>query len=583
VGKFHTLSEVAGLRIFSNYYRQCWHSRLTIGFATMLRLRDVSLRVKLNALLFGYTVTVIAVLALSGYLLSQYRVGGPVYRDLSEHKELTNELTPPPLLVGRAYLMLQEMETAATDEDRRRAMNNYREFEAEYYKRREFWLSRTIDPAARRALEITGHQPALEVFRLANEEFFPKLRNEQTRKEAGDILRNKIGPTYREHSRAMRDAAQAVEASTRAEEAEATSNIRVWANTTITLSILAVLTFGILGGIIVRSVIKSANALNERVREMASGAGDLTARIVVDGTDEMGQLAEGINAVVAKIQGIVGKARESSLQLLSIASQIASTARNQEQTVNNLSASTTQVAASVREVSATSKDLSGTMNEVSQSASHAADLATRGRDNTTKMATEMRQLVESTQSVSTKLGLIREKADSINAVVTTITKVADQTNLLSINAAIEAEKAGEYGRGFLVVAREIRRLADQTAVATLDIETMVRQMQDAVSAGVMQMDKFADEVRSGVGQVTKINQMTWEIINEVQSLSGRFQLVNEGMRNQTTGAQQINDAMTQIADATHRSAQSIKEFERATMHLRSSVEGLNEEISQFKT
>ena len=223
------------------------------------------------------------------------------------------------------------------------------------------------------------------------------------------------------------------------------------------------------------------------------------------------------------------------------------------------------------------------MNEVSQSAGHAADLATTGRDNTTKMATEMKQLVESTASVSAKLGMIREKADSINAVVTTITKVADQTNLLSINAAIEAEKAGEYGRGFLVVAREIRRLADQTAVATLDIETMVKQMQDAVSAGVMQMDKFADEVRSGVGQVTKINQMTWEIINEVQGLSSRFQLVNEGMRNQSVGAQQINDAMTQVADVAHRSAQTIKEFERATAHLRASVEGLNAEIAQFKT
>ena len=191
------------------------------------------------------------------------------------------------------------------------------------------------------------------------------------------------------------------------------------------------------------------------------------------------------------------------------------------------------------------------------------------------MATEMKQLVESTASVSAKLGIIREKADSINAVVTTITKVADQTNLLSINAAIEAEKAGEYGRGFLVVAREIRRLADQTAVATLDIETMVRQMQDAVSAGVMQMDKFADEVRSGVGQVTKINQMTWEIINEVQGLSGRFQLVNEGMQNQSVGAQQINEAMGQIAEAARRSAQSIQEFEKATAHLRGSVEGLN--------
>ncbi|HVL15652.1 MAG TPA: methyl-accepting chemotaxis protein, partial [Gemmata sp.] len=322
---------------------------------------------------------------------------------------------------------------------------------------------------------------------------------------------------------------------------------------------------------------------NARVNELASGASDLTARVPVTSDDELGQLARSINAMIEKIQGIVGKVRESSLQLLAVASEIAATARNQEQIVSNLTSSTTQVAASVREISATSKDLAGTMNEVSTSASHASELATTGRDNTTKMASEMKQLVESTTSVSTRLGSIREKADSINAVVTTITKVADQTNLLSINAAIEAEKAGEYGRGFLVVAREIRRLADQTAVATLDIETMVRHMQDAVSAGVMQMDKFADEVRSGVGQVTRINQMTYEIINEVESLSGRFSLVNEGMKNQSVGAQQINDAMTQITDAARRTVQAIQEFERATTHLRGSVESLNGEISQFKT
>lgn len=549
----------------------------------MFRLRDVSLRVKLNALLFGYTATVAAVLALSGYLLAQYRIGGPAYREVMDRKRLSDEMTPPPLLIGRVYLMLYEVDGASTPDQRRTAESRYREYEDEYHKRRKEWLGRPdIDPAARAALEKVAHLPAMQVFRLANDEYFPLVHGGK-QKEASTLLREKIAPEYRAHSAAMREAAEAVEVSTKAAEADVAGSIRLWANITIALSVLAVGTFGLIGGYIVRSVIKSAHALTARVREMAGGAGDLTARLPVDGTDEMGQLAEGINAVIAKIQGIVGKARESSLQLLAIASQIGATARNQEQTVNNLSASTTEVAASVRQVSATSKDLSGTMNEVSQTAAHAADLATRGRDNTTKMATEMKQLVESTASVSTKLGLIREKADSINAVVTTITKVADQTNLLSINAAIEAEKAGEYGRGFLVVAREIRRLADQTAVATLDIETMVRQMQDAVGAGVMQMDKFADEVRSGVGQVTKINQMTWEIINEVQSLSGRFQLVNEGMRNQTTGAQQINDAMTQIADATHRSAQSVKEFERTAAHLRSSVEGLNEEIAQFKT
>ena len=554
----------------------------------MFRLGDVPLRTKLNALLIGYTITVAAVLALAGYMLALYRVGGPIYRELSEHKDLTNEMTPPPLLIGRAYLMLQELENETDQAEIRRIIKSYRDYEREYEERRKYWLSQTIDPAAREALERTSHQPASEVFRLANEDYLPNFSAGQqgdaaAKQRAKTVLNTKIAPLFREHAKIIQEAARSVDIASKNEERTTASEIRLWSRLTIVLSVLAVGTFGIIGWFVIRSIANSAHLLLARLNQMAGGAGDLTARLAVDGEDEMGQLAAGINAVIAKIHGIVSKVRESSLQLLSIASQIAATARNQEQTVNNLSASTTQVAASVREISATSKDLSGTMNEVSESAGHASALATSGRDNTTRMASEMKQLVESTASVSAKLGMIREKADSINAVVTTITKVADQTNLLSINAAIEAEKAGEYGRGFLVVAREIRRLADQTAVATLDIETMVKQMQDAVSAGVMQMDKFADEVRSGVGQVTKINQMTWEIITEVQSLSGRFQLVNEGMRNQTVGAQQINDAMAQIAEGTRRSLQSLQDFERATAHLRASVEGLSQEISQFKT
>jgi methyl-accepting chemotaxis protein WspA len=550
----------------------------------MLRLRDVSLRTKLNALLFAYTLTVAAVMALAGCMLAHYRIGGPVYKELSEHKELYAELVPPPLMLGRPYLMLNELETAPDETTARRLLTQYREYEADYYKRRDFWLARPIDPTVRRALETTANTRALEFFRVANEDYLPNLKGDAAAKQkATKVLHEQLAPLYREQRNAIYDATKVLETAMTAEEAADNAAVNFWLNLTIILSVVALVVFGLLGWLVVRNIAASARTLIERVNQMASGAGDLTARVAVDSKDEMGQLAAGINAVIAKIQGIVSKVRESSLQLLSVASEIAATARNQEQTVNNLGSSTTQVAASVREISATSKDLSGTMNEVSQSASHAAELATTGRDNTTKMATEMKQLVESTTSVSSKLGMIREKADSINAVVTTITKVADQTNLLSINAAIEAEKAGEYGRGFLVVAQEIRRLADQTAVATLDIEMMVKQMQDAVGAGVMQMDKFTDEVRSGVGQVTKINQMTWEIITEVQSLNGRFQLVNEGMRNQSQGATQINDAMTQIAEAVRRSVQSIQEFERATAHLRSSVEGLNAEIAQFKT
>src|SRR5258707_5239201 len=201
---------------------------------------------------------------------------------------------------------------------------------------------------------------------------------------------------------------------------------------------------------------------------------------------------------------LIGRIQQSSIALMSTATEIAATARQQGEAVSDYGASTSEAAAAVKEISATSLELLKTMNEVSEVANHTASMAGEGQGSLAEMGRSMRQLAESTTSISSKLSVISERAAHINLAVTTITKVADPTNLLSINAAIEAEKAGEYGLGFLVVAREIRRLADQTAVATLDIERMVKEMQSSVAAGVMEMDKFSDQVRRGVDEVAQL-------------------------------------------------------------------------------
>ena len=148
-------------------------------------------------------------------------------------------------------------------------------------------------------------------------------------------------------------------------------------------------------------------------------------------------------------------------------------------------------------------------------------------------------------------------------VVTTITKVADQTNLLSLNAAIEAEKAGDYGRGFGVVATEIRRLADQTAVATNDIEQMVKEMQSAVAAGVMGMDKFSEEVRQGVQVVQQVSEELSQIIQHVQALAPNFVIVSEGMQSQSLGALQISDALSQLTEVAKQTVESQRQSNSA--------------------
>jgi methyl-accepting chemotaxis protein WspA len=184
-------------------------------------------------------------------------------------------------------------------------------------------------------------------------------------------------------------------------------------------------------------------------------------------------------------------------------------------------------------------------------------------------------------AIAQKLADINSKVTNITSVVTTINKVADQTNLLSLNAAIEAAKAGEFGQGFAVVAREIRRLADQTAIATLDIEQMVKEMQSSVSSGVMGMEKFAQEVQSAVREVNEISGQIARIIEQVQGLGPRFESVNEGMESQSVGARQITEAMIQLSEATRNTADSQRDAVRAIELLDQAARVLHREVSRF--
>ena len=187
----------------------------------------------------------------------------------------------------------------------------------------------------------------------------------------------------------------------------------------------------------------------------------------------------------------------------------------------------------------------------------------------------MRHVTDAAASINAKLAVLNEKAGNINQVVTTITKVADQTNLLSLNAAIEAEKAGEAGRGFAVVATEIRRLADQTAVATYDIDQTVKEIQSAVAAGVMGMDRFSDEVRRGIQEVQQLGEQLSLIIQQVQTLAPRFVAVNEGMQAQANGAEQISDALAQLGESSQQTVQSLRQSADA-------IGGLNEVASSLR-
>ncbi len=310
--------------------------------------------------------------------------------------------------------------------------------------------------------------------------------------------------------------------------------------------------------------------------------GDFTERLALNRQDEFGILSDGLNRLADDLSDLVGQVQRSGIQANTAATEIAATAREQQSTANEIAATTAQIGATSKEISATSKELVKTMNEVSSVAEETANVAGSGQAAIARMEATMRQITEAAGSITAKLAVLNEKTTNINSVVTTITKVADQTNLLSLNAAIEAEKAGEYGLGFAVVAMEIRRLADQTAVATYDIEKMVKEMQSAVSAGVMGMDKFSEEARRGVEEIRQVSTQLAQIIHQVQTLTPRFQTVNEGMNAQATGAQQISETLTQLSEAANQTAESLRQSNLAIEQLNGAARGLQTSVAKFK-
>jgi len=398
--------------------------------------------------------------------------------------------------------------------------------------------------------------------------------------QAQDLLNDQLTPAWTAGRKQLntliernRDAAEhASQASSQAvSDAKLTMGIAL---------LLAIIAAGICGLLLMRAIMQPMQKIVKILDTMRNG--DLSTRLDLSRRDEFGMVETGFNDMMTELTALVSQAQRSSVQVTTSVTEIAATSKQQQATATETAATTTEIGATSREIAATSRDLVRTMTEVTSAADAASMLAGSGQQGLSRMEDTMHQVMGAADLVNAKLAILNEKASNINQVVVTIVKVADQTNLLSLNAAIEAEKAGEYGRGFAVVATEVKRLADQTAVATYDIEQMVREIQSAVSAGVMGMDKFSEEVRRGMFEVQQVGDQLSQIIQQVQALAPRVLMVNEGMQAQATGAEQINHALSQLGDASSQTVESLRQASFAIDELSQVAAGLRGGVSRFK-
>lgn len=298
--------------------------------------------------------------------------------------------------------------------------------------------------------------------------------------------------------------------------------------------------------------------------------------------DEISELLRSFAKMTSNLFSLIGQVQQSGIQVTTSATEITASSRQLEATVAEQAASTRQVSVSSKEISDRAEELLTTVRRSGETVDATVDEAEAGSKMLIELENTMKSLTTATNSISTKLSIISDKADKINGIITAINKISEQTKLLSLNAAIEAEKAGDFGKGFSVVAREISRLAVQTATATKDIEFMVKEMQGSVSSGVMEMDKFGIEVKSGANKVSVITHNIELIIEHILRLTPEFEAIDTSISAQSEGAFEINEAMNQLKIAAEQTKESLGEFHNVTLQLNEAVKGLQREVSQFK-